>query len=70
MVSRLSLIFWRWVVEIHDRLHTAQDAAFWKNYELEAEREAALIDKYPTGGFTMYIDGSDMSDTVTYESDD
>ena len=38
MVSRFSLIFWRWVVEVHDRLHDARD---------KAVREA-ITEKYGT----------------------
>ena len=40
MVSRLSLILWRWVVEIHDRLHDARD----KLMEAEFDDANAVFD--------------------------
>ena len=33
MVSRLSLIFWRWVVVAHDRLHDARDKAMEADFD-------------------------------------
>lgn len=51
MVSRFSLIFWRWVVVLHDRLHDARDKVIRENW----------VDISPLGS----PPGSELTDTVT-----
>ncbi len=55
MVSRVSLIFWRWVVVLHDRLHDARDKA----------TDEAFQNKYrQSDAFTSTVKGAN----VTYTS--
>lgn len=58
MVSRLSLIFWRWVVVFHDRLHTARDKAI-----LDAVRRTPWKGGEQSTAYTINSD-----ENVTYTS--
>jgi hypothetical protein len=68
MVGRIRLIFWRWVVVLHDRLHTARDKAIGE----------AIHEKYGTWRGEPYseADGANLSfvlkpeDTTTTVSTD
>ncbi len=61
MVSRLSLIFWRWVVEVHDRLHTARDKAIVDTLRAGWRGEQRIA----SDTFTSSVKGANVTYDVT-----
>ena len=66
MVSRLTLIFWRWVVVFHDRLHTARDKAIGEAFQ----EKYGLLGNLDVSDDFSPLGGSDHrdKDNVTYTS--